>query len=50
MRPKNTSVTGKGGINASMCDGSVRWISENISMATYARLRSKAQGVNAGDF
>ena len=39
-----------GGINASMCDGAVRWISENISMTTYARLRSKAEGVNAGDF
>jgi hypothetical protein len=37
-------------MNASMCDGSVRWISENISMTTYARLRTKAEGVDAGDF
>jgi len=38
-----------GGINASMCDGSVRWISENIDMPTYGRLRSRNEGVFAGD-
>ena len=37
-------------MNASMCDGSVRWITENISMTTYARLRTKAEGTDAGDF
>lgn len=46
----NSSPHVGGGMNASMCDGSVRWISENIAMTTYARLRSKAEGVNAGDF
>jgi len=39
-----------GGMNASMCDGSVRWISENIDMTTYARLRTKAEGASAEDF
>ena len=39
-----------GGMNASMCDGSVRWISENIDMTTYACLRTKAEGTSAGDF
>ena len=39
-----------GGMNASMCDGSVRWISENIDMTTYTRLRTKAEGTSAGDF
>jgi prepilin-type N-terminal cleavage/methylation domain-containing protein/prepilin-type processing-associated H-X9-DG protein len=46
----NSSPHAGGGMNASMCDGSVRWISENITMTTYARLRSRAEGVNAGDF
>jgi prepilin-type processing-associated H-X9-DG protein len=46
----NGSPHAGGGMNASMCDGSVRWISENISMTTYARLRSKAEGTDAGDF
>lgn len=46
----NSSPHAGGGINASMCDGSVRWISENISTTTYARLRTKAEGVDAGDF
>jgi prepilin-type N-terminal cleavage/methylation domain-containing protein/prepilin-type processing-associated H-X9-DG protein len=46
----NSSPHAGGGMNASMCDGSVRWISENISMTTYARLRTKAEGVDAGDF
>jgi prepilin-type processing-associated H-X9-DG protein len=39
-----------GGMNASMCDGSVRWISENIDMTTYTRLRTKAEGTSAEDF
>lgn len=39
-----------GGMNASMCDGSVRWISENIDMTTYTRLRTKAEGVSAEEF
>lgn len=39
-----------GGMNASMCDGSVRWISENIDMTTYTRLRTKAEGASAEDF
>ena len=46
----NSSPHAGGGMNASMCDGSVRWISESISMTTYSRLRSKAEGVNAVDF
>jgi hypothetical protein len=33
-----------------MCDGSVRWISENIDMTTYTRLRTKAEGASAEDF
>jgi prepilin-type N-terminal cleavage/methylation domain-containing protein/prepilin-type processing-associated H-X9-DG protein len=39
-----------GGMNASLCDGSVRWISENIDMTTYTRLRTKAEGASAEDF
>ena len=39
-----------GGMNASMCDGSVRWISGNIDMMTYTRLRTKAEGTSAEDF
>jgi len=46
----NSSPHAGGGMNASMCDGSVRWISENITMTTYARIRSKAEGTDAGDF
>ncbi len=46
----NSSPHAGGGMNASMCDGSVRWISENISMTTSARLRTKAEGNDAGDF
>ena len=46
----NSSPHPAGGMNASMCDGSVRWISENISRTTYARLRTKAEGNNAGEF
>jgi prepilin-type N-terminal cleavage/methylation domain-containing protein/prepilin-type processing-associated H-X9-DG protein len=46
----NSSPHAGGGMNASMCDGSVRWITENISMTTYARLRTKAEGTDAGDF
>lgn len=40
-----------GGLNVSMCDGSVRWLSENMSMATYANLMRKADGqVVSADF
>lgn len=46
----NSSPHAGGGMNASMCDGSVRWITENISSTAYARLRTKAEGVDAGDF
>jgi prepilin-type N-terminal cleavage/methylation domain-containing protein/prepilin-type processing-associated H-X9-DG protein len=39
-----------GGMNASMCDGSVRWISENIALETYRRLRSRMEGQPVADF
>ena len=39
-----------GGMNASMCDGSVRWISENIDLETYRRLRSRMEGLPVADF
>lgn len=33
-----------GGMNASLCDGSVRWISENIPTNTYGLMRRKDDG------
>jgi hypothetical protein len=33
-----------------MGDGAVRFVSENISMETYARLGSKADGEPVGEF
>ena len=33
-----------GGINVSFCDGSTRWLSENMSMTTYAQIRRRADG------
>jgi len=39
----NSSPHG-GGMNASLCDGSVRYINENISRTTYERLRRKNDG------
>ena len=46
----NGSPHAAGGMNASMCDGSVHWVGENIDLATYARLRSRAEGKPAGEF
>jgi prepilin-type N-terminal cleavage/methylation domain-containing protein/prepilin-type processing-associated H-X9-DG protein len=39
-----------GGVNSTMADGSVRFISENISMFTYNALGSRAGGESVGDF
>lgn len=39
-----------GGINASLCDGSVRWIGEGVDITTYRRLREKADGSRPGDY
>jgi len=33
-----------GGINIANCDGSTRWLSENMSMLTYSRIRMKSDG------
>ena len=33
-----------GGLNVSFCDGSTRWLSENMSMTTYAQIRRRADG------
>jgi prepilin-type N-terminal cleavage/methylation domain-containing protein/prepilin-type processing-associated H-X9-DG protein len=46
----NGSPHAGGGMNASMCDGSVRWISENIALETYRRLRSRMEGQPVADF
>jgi prepilin-type N-terminal cleavage/methylation domain-containing protein/prepilin-type processing-associated H-X9-DG protein len=46
----NGSPHAGGGINASLCDGSVRWIGEGIDITTYRRLREKADGLRPGDY
>jgi prepilin-type N-terminal cleavage/methylation domain-containing protein len=39
-----------GGINIANCDGSTRWLSENMSMTTYAQIRRRADGSVVGSF
>ncbi|MCA9115023.1 MAG: DUF1559 domain-containing protein [Planctomycetaceae bacterium] len=48
----NTALTSfhEGGIHALLCDGSVRFISENVSYTTLANLASRADGVVMGEF
>ena len=39
-----------GGVNMSFCDGSVRFISNNIDLATWVALSSMAAGDVVGDY
>jgi len=39
-----------GGINIANCDGSTRWLSENMSMLTYSQIRRKSDGSVVGGF
>jgi prepilin-type processing-associated H-X9-DG protein len=39
-----------GGVNASLCDGSVRFVRDNIDLATWVALSSMAGGDRPGDF
>ena len=39
-----------GGVNASMCDGSVRFVRDSIELATWVALSSMAAGDIPGDF
>jgi prepilin-type N-terminal cleavage/methylation domain-containing protein len=39
-----------GGINIANCDGSTRWLSENMSMLTYSQIRMKGDGSVVGSF
>ena len=39
-----------GGLHVSKCDGSTEWLSENMDMAVYARLRKKADGKSVGSY
>ena len=39
-----------GGINIANCDGSTRWLSENMSMLTYSQIRMKSDGSVVGSF
>lgn len=39
-----------GGVQATLCDGSVRFISENIDLGTWANLGNKADGNVLGEF
>lgn len=39
-----------GGINIANCDGSTRWLSENMSMLTYSQIRRKSDGSVVGSF
>jgi prepilin-type processing-associated H-X9-DG protein len=38
------------GVNASMCDGSVRFVSNNVALATWQALGSMNGGDQIGDF
>ena len=39
-----------GGIQALMCDGAVRFISENIAASTFAGIMTRGKGEIIGDF
>lgn len=39
-----------GGVQATLCDGSVRFVSENIDLGTWNNLGDKADGLVIGDF
>ena len=39
-----------GGVNAAMCDGSVRFISENIAMSIWRNLATRQGGEVLGEF
>ena len=38
------------GVNASMCDGSTRFVTNNINLATWVALSSMGAGETIGDF
>ncbi|NBS33889.1 MAG: hypothetical protein EBS83_14070, partial [Planctomycetia bacterium] len=46
----NSSPHAGGGINIANCDGSTRWLSENMSMLTYSQIRMKGDGSVVGSF
>jgi prepilin-type processing-associated H-X9-DG protein len=39
-----------GGVNAARADGSVRWLTDNIDLATYRALHTKSGGETIGDY
>jgi prepilin-type processing-associated H-X9-DG protein len=39
-----------GGVNAALADGSVRWLTDNIDLATYRALHTKSGGETIGDY
>jgi prepilin-type processing-associated H-X9-DG protein len=52
--PGRISTTAKsyhtGGVQVLMCDGSVRFVSDNVNLATWRALGSRAGGEVVGDF